>query len=88
MCIAIYGMKIYVPDKWRCQSIAPMRGCLFALAALTTRQASALEIIRSFLRGTPWSIATVKAAGAASAGRRQAMAFAAQQAKAKTEFDV
>jgi SAM-dependent methyltransferase len=55
---------------------------------INDRKANPLEVIRASLEDTPWSIATIKSAGTASAGRRQAATFAAQQAVAKTEYDV
>ena len=52
------------------------------------RKADPVCIIKKSLRDTAWRITTMKSAGTASSGRRQAMQFATTQNVARTEYDV
>lgn len=55
---------------------------------INDRKADPLSIIKASLAETPWEMATIKAAGTASSGRRQAVGFASEQAEAKSEYDI
>ncbi len=55
---------------------------------INARRADPLDIIKESLARTPWRIATVRNAGSASSGHRQALAFSARQAEARSEYDV
>jgi hypothetical protein len=55
---------------------------------INDRDADPLEIIKSSLQESGWGVQTIRGAGDATAGRRQAVAFAQAQAAPKAEYDV
>jgi SAM-dependent methyltransferase len=55
---------------------------------INDRHADPLTIIKSSLAESPWRILTINSAGTASAGRRQALAFASSQREPRSEYDV
>jgi hypothetical protein len=55
---------------------------------INDRHAEPLDIIKSSLRTTKWRVTTIRPAGDAATGRRQALAFATEQAQPRSEYDV
>jgi len=55
---------------------------------INDREADPLEVIKSSLVPTRWRLTTIRSAGSAAAGRRQALAFAAEQATPRREYDI
>jgi hypothetical protein len=55
---------------------------------INDRKADPLFIIKNSLEQTDWAITTIKSAGSASSGRRQALGFAPAQSEAKSEYDI
>lgn len=56
--------------------------------SINDRPVDALNLVRTALRDSGWVVDTVRNAGIASAGRRQAEAFAATSQPARAEFDI
>jgi hypothetical protein len=75
---------------WRRAAQASNSGArlIARFGGINDRSADPLEIIKDSLDGAGWRLTTIKAAGTASTGRRQALAFAATQSDAKAEYDV
>ncbi len=75
---------------WQNTAEASRNGCRLVIrfGAINDRNVNAMELIKSSLYGTTWKINTVKPAGTASTGRRQALHFSNQSNPALTEFDV
>jgi SAM-dependent methyltransferase len=61
---------------------------IIRFGGINDRKADPLGIIKDSLMETDWQISTIKSAGTASSGRRQALIFAADQAAPKSEYDV
>jgi SAM-dependent methyltransferase len=55
---------------------------------INDRDADPLAIIKSSLVESGWRILTINPAGSASSGRRQSLAFAAEQHEPRSEYDV
>ncbi|SHF28844.1 DNA methylase [Desulfacinum infernum DSM 9756] len=55
---------------------------------ITERRANPLDIIKNSLRGSGWRISTIKKAGSATEGKRQADAFLRNKTKPMNEYDV
>lgn len=55
---------------------------------INDRKRDPLQIVKGSLAGTPWRITTVRAAGTADEGRRQAEQFGTHQRRPMTEFDI
>jgi len=55
---------------------------------IADRSAEPLEIIRASLRDSGWRIQTLRPAGTASAGKRQADTFLRRSGSARSEYDV
>lgn len=55
---------------------------------ISDRRADPLEIIKQSLKGTGWRIQTIRQAGNASHGKRQADAFLRRESKPLAEFDI
>ena len=55
---------------------------------ITDRSADPLSLIKSSLRGSDWRITTIKEAGSATEGKRQADAFLRTKSKPIVEYDV
>ena len=73
----------------RAGSVAnPGARLVIRFGGINDRTADPLEIIKTSLDDAPWRISTIKAAGNAASGRRQALMFASEQPAAKTEYDV
>ncbi len=75
---------------WKNSAEAASNGCRLVIrfGAINDRKIDPLDLIKSSLSGTPWRIITVKAAGTASIGRRQALHFAPRSNPALREYDV
>jgi hypothetical protein len=75
---------------WRRASGVANEGASLVIrfGGINDRTANPLSIIKSSLADTPWRIKTIKSAGSASAGRRQALAFAPEQHEPKSEYDI
>lgn len=54
---------------------------------ITDRRVDPLQILKDSLIGSPWGLTTVKPAGSADAGKRQAIHFGTTQNAPKTEYD-
>jgi hypothetical protein len=57
-------------------------------AQQTPTVANPLSIVKSSVKESGWSIATVKPAGSAASGKRQSLHFARTSSAAKDEYDV
>lgn len=55
---------------------------------ITDRRADPLELIKSSLTDSGWRITTIKVAGAATEGKRQADTFLRTKSKPMVEYDV
>lgn len=55
---------------------------------IADRKADPLSIVKSSIKESGWKIATVKPAGTAASGKRQALHFARTSSAAKDEYDV
>lgn len=55
---------------------------------ISDRKANPLEVIKSSFKGSNWKIDTVKSAGSANAGKRQADSFLRKKSVSLLEFDV
>lgn len=55
---------------------------------ITDRRADPLDLIKSSLRDSGWRITTIREAGSATEGKRQADAFLRTKSKAMVEYDV
>lgn len=55
---------------------------------ITDRRANPLELVKSSLDGSGWRITTIKKAGTATEGKRQADSFQRTKTKPMTEYDV
>jgi hypothetical protein len=55
---------------------------------IADRAAEPLDILKASLRGSGWNILTLRSAGTANAGKRQADTFLRRSSKARTEYDV
>jgi hypothetical protein len=55
---------------------------------ITDRRANPLDLIKSSLAGSGWRITTIKEAGSAKEGKRQADSFLRNKTKPMVEYDV
>ena len=55
---------------------------------ITDRRADPLDLIKSSLSNSGWRIATIREAGSATEGKRQANAFLRTESKPMVEYDV
>jgi len=54
---------------------------------IADREAEPVEILKASLEGSPWLLETIKPAGSADRGRRQAFHFAGKLGRAREEYD-
>ena len=75
---------------WQNSAEASADGCRLVIrfGAINDRKIDPVALIKSSLAETPWRITTVKSAGDASTGRRQALHFARKTTPALREYDV
>lgn len=75
---------------WERTADASRRGAhlVVRFGGINDRNADPLEIIKLSLQGTRWRVTTIRAAGNAATGRRQALAFATDQPQPRNEYDV
>jgi hypothetical protein len=75
---------------WQNTAEASRNGCRLVIrfGAINDRKVDAVELIKSSLSGTRWKIRTIRPAGTASIGRRQALHFFQQPNPPLSEFDV
>jgi DNA methylase len=66
---------------------APDARLVIRFGGISDRSADSLEILRSSLRESPWTLHTVKAAGSAEHGKRQSEHFARTRFAARPEHD-
>jgi hypothetical protein len=67
---------------------APSARLVVRFGGITDRRASPLLILRASFENSPWRLQTVKDAGSADAGRRQARQFATTPTVPRSEYDV
>lgn len=75
---------------WQHSAEASADGCRLVIrfGAINDRKIDSVALIKSSLADTPWRVTTVKPAGDASTGRRQALHFARKTTPALCEYDV
>lgn len=61
---------------------------IIRFGGITDRRADPLDLIKGSLRDSGWRITTIKEAGSATEGKRQADAFLRTKSKAMVEYDV
>jgi len=66
---------------------APDAQLIVRFGGIADRKAEPLKILKDSLDGSPWLLTTVKCAGSADSGKRQAIHFATTQNVPKTEHD-
>lgn len=66
---------------------APDARLVIRFGGISDRSADPLEILKGSLRGSPWTLHTIKAAGSAELGKRQSEHFARTRFAARPEYD-
>jgi hypothetical protein len=67
--------------------VTPDARLIVRFGGITDRKAIPLEILRNSFDGSPWVLTTVRPAGSADSGKRQAIHFGTTQNAPKTEHD-
>jgi hypothetical protein len=61
---------------------------VFRFGGISDRRAVPLDLIKDSLKDCGWRITTIKDAGSATAGKRQADAFLRTKSKPMSEYDI
>lgn len=67
---------------------APDAQLIVRFGGIADRKADPLSIVKSSIKESGWKIATIKPAGSAASGKRQALHFARTSTAARDEYDV
>ena len=86
------GPELFAADLrtvWRRAARAARPGARLVVrfGGINDRKADPLDVLKASLDGSGWRTVTLRSAGSASRGRRQALAFAAGGAAARHEYD-
>lgn len=66
----------------------PQARLIVRFGGINDRKAEPLDVLKDSLRDSGWRTTTIRAAGTAAKGRRQALAFAAERTTPREEYDL
>lgn len=73
---------------WTAEVARPSARLVVRFGGINDRKAEPLDVLKASLRDSGWRISTIRTAGTAANGRRQALSFALAQSSPREEYDL